>query len=48
MEGRKATLVTNLSVPRFLFDFPCVDRGDFVRIADSNADRDVLKEIFGR
>lgn len=48
MKGRKGVLVTNLKVPRNLFDFSCVDRAYFERIADSNADRNVLKEIFGR
>ena len=48
MEGRNGTLVTNLRIPQNMFNFPYVDRNDFERIAETNADRNVLRQIFAR
>ena len=48
MAGRKGVLVTNIGISHGGFNFPCISRADFERIASSHADRDVIKGIFGR
>jgi len=48
MAGRQGVLVTNIDISHGGFSFPCIGRADFERIASSHADRDVIKEIFGR
>lgn len=48
MDGRQGVLVTNIKIPQGEFEFPCIDRTDFERIASTHADRDIVKEIFGR
>lgn len=48
MDGRQGVLVTNIKIPQGEFEFPCIDRADFERIASTHADRDIVKEIFGR
>lgn len=47
MQGKEGTLVTNLWLPRWKYGYPCIDRSDFSRIAESRAEKWMLEEVFG-
>lgn len=48
MKKRQGILVTNLRIPQEDLDFPYIGRTDFERIASSQADINVVREVFGK
>lgn len=43
---KRAVLITNLEVLKDYWGIPCIDRSDFLKITESGADADIIREVF--